>query len=62
MSDLAIKNKTAAIEASSYEEHPELVQQNEEWTDLSSVEVKLCGISLGLGLVLLAVFLYVFRS
>ena len=62
MSDLAIKNRTADVETSGYEEHPELIQQNAEWTDLSPVEVKLCGISLGLGLILLGIFLYSFRG
>ena len=62
MSDLAVNNRAADLEVRGYEEHPELIQQNAEWTDLSPVEGKLCGISLGLGLSLLGVFLYVFRG
>lgn len=45
-----------------YEEHPELAADEAEWFDLTPVEKKLCAASLGLGVVLLGVFLTIFEG
>ena len=61
MSEIALKGNDIAASKSNYQEHPELLQQNEEWFDLTSIEKKLCAISLGSGIVLLGIFLAAFR-
>lgn len=57
MTELALK----AERESTYQEHAELVAQDEEWFDLTPIEKKLCGISLGLGISLMVIFLAFFR-
>ena len=61
MSEIALKSNDAVENKSNYQEHPELLQQNEEWFDLTPIEKKLCAISLGSGIVLLGIFLAAFR-
>ena len=50
-----------AKESAVHEEHIEIIRQEAEWFDLTPIEKKLCGASLGLGIALLAVFLVAFR-
>lgn len=50
-----------AEETTVREEHIEIIRQEAEWFDLTPIEKKLCGVSLGLGIALLAVFLVAFR-
>ncbi|MGM9581528.1 MAG: hypothetical protein ACI3U2_09875 [Anaerovibrio sp.] len=50
-----------AEESKAHEEHIEIIRQEAEWFDLTPIEKKLCGTSLGLGIALLAVFLVAFR-
>ena len=50
-----------AEENTAHEEHIEIIRQEAEWFDLTPIEKKLCGASLGLGIALLAVFLVAFR-
>lgn len=50
-----------AEENAAHEEHIEIIRQEAEWFDLTPIEKKLCGASLGLGIALLAVFLVAFR-
>lgn len=57
MTELAVK----AERETRYQEHAELVAQDEEWFDLTPIEKKLCGISLGLGVSLMVIFLAFFR-
>ena len=45
-----------AEENTAHEEHIEIIRQEAEWFDLTPIEKKLCGASLGLGIALLAVF------
>jgi hypothetical protein len=42
-------------------EHEEIRTQDQEWFDLQPIEKKLCGYSLGLGIILLIVFVLVFE-
>lgn len=44
MSEIALKGNDIAASKINYQEHPELLQQNEEWFDLTPIEKKLCAI------------------
>lgn len=43
------------------DEHVEIQKQEQEWFDLKPIEKKLCGYSLGLGIILLVIFILIFE-
>lgn len=51
----------ADIQTSTYQENESIREQAEEYFPLTPVEKKLCAISFGAGVVLLAIFLGIFR-
>ncbi len=55
------KNSGLAVEYQEDHVNPEISAQDDEWFDLLPIEKKLCGISFGLGVALLVVFLGIFR-
>lgn len=51
----------ADVQENTYQENASIREQAEEYFPLTSVEKKLCAISFGTGVVLLAIFLALFR-
>lgn len=49
------------VQEQGYQENESIREQTEEYFPLTTIEKKLCGISFGLGVVLLAIFLTIFK-